>query len=64
MASPKQTVSPSKGHSRANAKATHLVLRSRAGQYAAGKALREKCPRDSHATWKAPKEGMGPQDEQ
>jgi len=24
-------------------------------RYAAGKALREKCPRESHATWKAPK---------
>jgi len=29
-------------------------LRSRAEQYAAGKALRDKCPRDSHAAWKAP----------
>ena len=28
--------------------------RSRAEQYAAGKALRESCPRDSHAAWKAP----------
>lgn len=27
---------------------------TRAQQYSAGKALREKCPRDSHAGWKAP----------
>ena len=31
-------------------------LRSKAEQYAAGKALRDKCPRDSHAAWKAPKD--------
>ncbi len=30
-------------------------MRSRAESYAAGKALREKCPRASHATWKAPR---------
>ncbi len=29
---------------------------SRAEQYAAGRALREKCPRRSHAGWKAPSE--------
>ena len=34
-------------------------LRSRAEQYAAGKALRDKCPRDSHAAWKAPKDRRG-----
>jgi len=34
-------------------------VRSRAGQYAAGKALRDKCPRDSHATWKAPRDRRG-----
>ncbi len=28
--------------------------RSRAEEYAAGKALREKCPRRAHATWKSP----------
>jgi uncharacterized protein (DUF2252 family) len=28
--------------------------RSRADQYAAGKALRAACPRDSHASWKVP----------
>jgi uncharacterized protein (DUF2252 family) len=28
--------------------------RSRAEHYAAGKALRENCPRDAHAAWKAP----------
>ncbi len=29
---------------------------SRAEHYAAGKALRESCPRDAHAAWKAPKD--------
>jgi uncharacterized protein (DUF2252 family) len=29
-------------------------LQSRAEQYAEGKALRDTCPRESHATWKAP----------
>jgi uncharacterized protein (DUF2252 family) len=34
-------------------------VRSRAEQYAAGKALRDKCPRDSHATWRAPRDRRG-----
>lgn len=34
-------------------------LRTRAELYAAGKALREQCPRVSHATWKAPKDRRG-----
>lgn len=34
-------------------------VRSRAEQYAAGKALRDKCPRDSHAKWKAPRDRRG-----
>jgi hypothetical protein len=32
----------------------YVPARTRAEHYAAGKALREKCPRDAHATWKAP----------
>jgi hypothetical protein len=28
--------------------------------YAAGKALREKCPRESHANWKVPHERLDP----
>ncbi len=39
--------------------ATPDHLRSKAEQYAAGKALRDKCPRDSHAAWKAPKDRRG-----
>jgi uncharacterized protein (DUF2252 family) len=34
-------------------------LRTRAEQYAAGKALRDTCPRDVHARWKAPKDRRG-----
>jgi uncharacterized protein (DUF2252 family) len=34
-------------------------LRTRAEQRAAGKALRDTCPRGSHATWKAPKGRRG-----
>jgi len=30
--------------------------RSYAEHYAAGKALREKCPRTAHAAWKAPRD--------
>jgi uncharacterized protein (DUF2252 family) len=37
----------------------HERVRSKAEQYAAGKALRDKCPRDSHAAWKAPKDRRG-----
>jgi uncharacterized protein (DUF2252 family) len=45
----------SKRHARAEAE-PHAAAqpRSRAEEYAAGKALREKCPREAHATWKAP----------
>ena len=31
-----------------------MPARTRAEQYAAGKALRATCPREAHATWKAP----------
>jgi uncharacterized protein (DUF2252 family) len=34
-------------------KSTNLE-QTRAGRYAAGKALRDTCPREAHATWKAP----------
>jgi uncharacterized protein (DUF2252 family) len=34
-------------------------LRPRAEQRAAGKALRDSCPRDAHAAWKAPKDRRG-----
>jgi uncharacterized protein (DUF2252 family) len=34
------------------ADAAQAHVRSRSEQYAAGKALRDRCPRDSHATWK------------
>ncbi|MCG3193687.1 MAG: hypothetical protein DIJKHBIC_02941 [Thermoanaerobaculia bacterium] len=34
--------------------AVREAIPSRAERYAAGKALREKCPRTSHAAWKAP----------
>jgi uncharacterized protein (DUF2252 family) len=44
--------------SRAGSKAgnTGVQPRSRAERYAAGKALRASCPRESHAGWKAPSE--------
>ena len=45
---PRKNVEPQAAH-----------LRTRAEQYAAGKALRDKCPRDSHAIWKAPKGRSG-----
>jgi len=44
---------------RKNVKPQAAHLRTRAEQYAAGKALRDKCPRDSHAGWKAPKDRRG-----
>ena len=37
---------------KAEAGEAQAKVRSRAEQYAAGKALRDTCPRDSHATWK------------
>jgi uncharacterized protein (DUF2252 family) len=39
---------------RASTGARHLRLGSRAEHYAAGKALRETCPRQAHARWKPP----------
>jgi uncharacterized protein (DUF2252 family) len=39
-----------------------LELRTREARYAAGKALREKCPRKSHAGWKAPAGRLDPID--
>jgi uncharacterized protein (DUF2252 family) len=38
----------------ASGQAARVQPLSRAERYAAGKALREKCPRASHAAWKAP----------
>jgi hypothetical protein len=35
---------------------------TRARQYAKGKALREICPRKSHAEWKVPKDRRDPVD--
>jgi len=48
----------SKGQTRAVAKPARVAVptRSWAEHYAAGKALRTKCPRDAHAVWKAPSE--------
>jgi len=48
----------SKTRGRAVAKPARVVVpsRTRAEHYAAGKALREKCPRDAHAAWKPPKD--------
>ncbi|MBZ5537801.1 MAG: DUF2252 domain-containing protein [Acidobacteriia bacterium] len=47
---------PSKGRGRAGAESAKVIVqsRSREEQYAAGKALRETCPRRAHAAWKAP----------
>jgi len=39
---------------RASTEARHLRLGSRAEHYAAGKVLRETCPRQAHADWKPP----------
>ena len=39
---------------RASTEARHLRPGSRAEHYAAGKALRETCPRQAHAVWKPP----------
>ena len=48
----------SKRPGRVTAKPAHVVVptRSWAEHYAAGKALREKCSREAHATWKAPRD--------
>jgi uncharacterized protein (DUF2252 family) len=50
-------VAKTNSRSRRDAEDTHLRkhAESRAEQRAAGKALRERCPRESHSTWKAPK---------
>jgi uncharacterized protein (DUF2252 family) len=42
-----------------DASAAPAPLRSRAEQYAAGKALRESCPRDVHATWQPRRDRRG-----
>jgi uncharacterized protein (DUF2252 family) len=39
---------------RPSTEARHLTPGSRAEHYAAGKALRESCPRQAHAAWKPP----------
>ena len=52
----RKPVTSSKGRTRASAEPARLVVptRSWAEHYAAGKALRTKCPGDAHAVWKAP----------
>src|SRR5512135_213040 len=51
---------PSTRHVRAGAEADAAAQpESRAESYAAGKALREKCPREAHARWKAPAKRKG-----
>jgi uncharacterized protein (DUF2252 family) len=52
----KLPVRSSKRPGRAGSESHQLPVqpRSRAEQYAAAKALRETCPRDAHAAWKAP----------
>ncbi|MCJ7440220.1 MAG: hypothetical protein MUO25_01375, partial [Thermoanaerobaculaceae bacterium] len=52
----KLPVRSSKRPGRAGSESHQLPVqpRSRAEHYAAGKALRETCPRDAHAAWKAP----------
>ena len=52
------TAAATKSRSRRGIEARPLSrhVGSRAEQRAAGKALREQCPRDSHRTWKAPKD--------
>jgi len=55
-ATKRKAVTPSnaRGHASAEPAPAPRLHRSRAEQYAAGKALRATCPRDAHATWKAP----------
>ena len=52
------TVAVTSSRSRRGIEAASLSrhVGSRAEQRAAGKALRERCPRDTHSTWKAPKD--------
>jgi len=45
---------PSNTRRKRGSAATRRRLYSPDEQYRQGKALREKCPRDSHAQWKAP----------
>ena len=56
MNSKKRTVTPRTKAKRADvaASAPPQDLRSQAELHAAGKALRASCPREAHATWKAP----------
>lgn len=52
----KRSVPSSRRRSRARTQKVAAAVdpRSRAGQYAAGQALRDNCPRKAHAVWKAP----------
>jgi uncharacterized protein (DUF2252 family) len=52
----RQPVTSPSGRTRADAEPARVVIqrRTRAEQYAEGKALREACPRQSHAAWKPP----------
>ena len=52
------TVAVTNSRSRRGIEAASLSghVGSRAEQRAAGKALRERCPRDTHSKWKAPKD--------
>ena len=54
--SKRRPATSSKGRARAGAEPARAVVptRSWAEHYAAGKALRESCPRDAHAVWKTP----------
>jgi len=56
------SVTSSKGRGRAGADPVQVPFqpRSRAEQYAAGKALRTTCPRKAHANWKAPSDRRDP----
>ena len=56
----KPELSP-KNRAGAEVDSAHAVVpsRTRAEHYAAGKALRESCPRDTHAVWKAPRDRPG-----
>jgi uncharacterized protein (DUF2252 family) len=57
----RKTVTPSSGRGRASAEPAGgpVPTRSRAEQYAEGKALRERCPRASHAGWRPPADRQG-----
>ena len=51
-------VTSSSGRGRAVATPAQVIVpsRTRTEHYAVGKALRERCPREAHAAWKAPKD--------